>query len=290
MIEHDHVVVGVDGTDDAIAAVKWAAQYASAVSAPLRIVHAVAVLDLFLGEALVMNARAIREERDERGREILRAAEDIVRQDHPGLRVTVSMPEGPVADILARASTTAHMLVLGCRRSGAVHDLVVGSDTIRITRRSHAPVLLHRAPHTERDLSQDPVIVGVDQSDNSARAAELALEMARVFKTRLVVTRFWQPPIGVGSAVGVIDWQALEDSESTALSEWVGRHLTDRAGVEVETACRMSNVAVGLRAMSAAAQMVVVGTRGRSVMAGLLLGSVSQNMIHHAECSVLVVP
>ena len=289
MSDEKTVVVGVDGSDAATAAIHWAAHHAASVCVPLTLVHAVAALDLYLGEAMVMNSRAIREERDERGRQVLRDARQLVRRDHPGVQVTMSMPEGTVADVVTRASETASLVVLGSRRASAVHDLVVGSDAIRITRRSHAPGLLHREGDATAP-THDPVVVGVDQSDNSARAAERALQMACDLGTDLVVARFWQPPIGVASAVGVIDWRGLEDSESATLAQWVDRHLTDRHGVSVTTVSTMCTAAAGLRALSSTAQMLVVGSRGRGAIAGLLLGSVSQNMIHHADCSVLVVP
>jgi nucleotide-binding universal stress UspA family protein len=87
----------------------------------------------------------------------------------------------------------------------------------------------------------------------------------------------------------VYDRAEVEAEESRLLSEALSGWHAKYPDVVVHPDLRHGGTRKSLIGASAAAQLVVVGSRGRGGFAGLLLGSVSQAVLHHAACPVAVV-
>lgn len=123
------------------------------------------------------------------------------------------------------------------------------------------------------------IVVGVDGSAGSKRALEWALAEAelRQVGVRLVY--------GIAARPATYPDEAME-MLSQALAEVGGAP----AGVAVERAAQFGSAAELLLDQAADAELLVVGTRGRGGFAGLVLGSVSQQVVQHAPCPVVVIP
>jgi nucleotide-binding universal stress UspA family protein len=140
------------------------------------------------------------------------------------------------------------------------------------------------------------IVVGVDGSDGAQRALEWAVEEARLRSAALVVVYGWQvPPVVTGAdpfdAPIVLEQETLDAVERSA-KDVVERQLgsVDSSGIDVQRRIEpRSPVDLVLDAASDA-DLVVVGTRGHGGFTGLLLGSVSQQVAHHAPCPVVIVP
>lgn len=136
------------------------------------------------------------------------------------------------------------------------------------------------------------IVVGVDGSEHAARALQFALEEARLRQASLEVVHAWQPTIGSYpyGIVGAFDPAELEVAAKEEL-ESILRSI-DGAGspVPLHATLRCGTPASVLLEVSKGAALVVVGSRGRGGFGGLLLGSVSQQVVHHATCPVVVVP
>jgi nucleotide-binding universal stress UspA family protein len=140
----------------------------------------------------------------------------------------------------------------------------------------------------------DVVVVGVDGSSNGWHALEWALSEAKVRAATLRVVCAFEDPVGtvgLGTAFGAgapitVDPTLVEGAAKDVVDE-----AARRAGdVPVEVVARCDRPADVLVEHSADAVMLVVGSRGHSAMKSMLLGSVSNHVVHHAKCPVVIVP
>ena len=135
------------------------------------------------------------------------------------------------------------------------------------------------------------VVAGVDGSDHGCEALRFALSEAALRGARVTAVRAWSIPPLTTTGVGIMPaYQVVRDglAEGTAaeLAQSV-EEASSEASVEVEVV--QGDAAGALVERSAGAALVVVGSRGRGSVAGPLLGSVSQGVLHHAQCPVAVV-
>jgi nucleotide-binding universal stress UspA family protein len=141
------------------------------------------------------------------------------------------------------------------------------------------------------------IVVGVDGSENSLEALRFALAEARLRGATVVAVHVPHLPMApvVGAPAFVIGdlpdlVQAVEESASQIVADALAEVRDEAAGIDVETVVVRGGVAHELVQASAGADLLVVGSRGRGGFAGLLLGSVSQQCVHHARCPVVIVP
>lgn len=131
------------------------------------------------------------------------------------------------------------------------------------------------------------IVVGVDGSDSSLAALDWALEEARLRSGQVHVVTAWHYPF-IGDAAGKAeDHEAFGEDARRVHAEAVRRASGAGAGVTGEvTEGHPSEV---LLKAAAGADLLVVGSRGHGGFAGMRLGSVSGQAVHHAHCPVLVV-
>jgi nucleotide-binding universal stress UspA family protein len=139
------------------------------------------------------------------------------------------------------------------------------------------------------------IVVGTDGSAAASPAVQWALEEAVRTGSRLTVLRVWEPVIPVGGPLlgtAVLDRPPQSDVIIAELDAEVDE-LHRRSGA---ADIRIDPVVLGgrpkdlLEEESRVADLLVVGSRGRGAVRGMLLGSVSQYLIAHATCPVVVVP
>jgi len=281
------VVVGIDGSDASLGAARWAAEFAATHGIPLILLHAVPRLDWHFARS---DTPA---ERDGNGPQVLAAAEMAVRSAHPDVVTHTSLVKAPVATALADASQSARMVVVG---AGAAEQRALGGHAVRTVHQAQCPVVVWRAPVAMRTGKPLPVVVGVDESESSGRALAEAFDIARAAHAQLTVAHMWEIDAAVGmgdlGGEGNMDWQlldVLETQQRGRMEELVAPLARKYPNAHVVKVFQDVSPAKGLTDLSREAQLVVVGSHGRGRIAGSILGSVSQNLIHHAECPVLVV-
>jgi nucleotide-binding universal stress UspA family protein len=135
------------------------------------------------------------------------------------------------------------------------------------------------------------IVVGVDGSEDSKAALRWAVEEARLRGMRLRVVHAWfaYPAIADGIPIVAEDWTALGESARMFVERFVEEVVGVPEGVELEVAAVHGTSANVLVDASREADLLVVGSRGHGGFSGLLLGSVSQQCVHHAACPVVVV-
>ncbi|MCV7348091.1 universal stress protein [Mycolicibacterium rhodesiae] len=285
--QEQSVVVGIDGSDASLGAARWAAEFATTHALPLTLLHAVPRLEWhFAGDEAPTGPEG-------NGDKVLAAAEADVRSAHPDLVISTATVKSAVATALADAAQSARLLVVG---TGAADHRALGGHAVRIVHRAHCPVAVWRAPVARRTGKPLPVVVGIDDSDASGRALAEAFDIARVLHAQLTVVHMWEIDAAVGmgdlGGAGNMDWQlldVLEAQQRRRMDELVQPLASKYPNAHVVKIFQDVSPAKGLTDLSREAQLVVVGSHGRGRLAGSILGSVGQNLIHHAECPVLVV-
>jgi nucleotide-binding universal stress UspA family protein len=281
------VVAGVDGSECALQAVRWAAAEASRRRVPLRLVSAYAwpvgrhVSDPGLGldyrDMLCTMAR-----------DHLTTAAQAVVSVAPGLEVEQVAVQGSPVPALLAASARAGVLVLGRRGSGGFAGLMTGSVAEHLVAHADCPVVVVRESASAVPASPDaPVVLGVDGSPTGEAAIAFAFDTAARWGAPLVAVHAWSdmtldPPIAA-----VLDFDPVD--EKALLAERLAGWGEKYPEVSVRRHVVRDRPASALVAESNRARLVVVGSRGRGGLAGMLLGSVSRAVLHHAHCPVAVV-
>ena len=136
------------------------------------------------------------------------------------------------------------------------------------------------------DERSAPVIVGVDGSDVSKKALRWAADYAQMSRAPLHALIAWDLPASYGMPA-IYDDVDLESEARTTLAQTVIDALGDSTSVTLQA--ERGHPAAVLVAASSDAGLLVLGSHGHGGFAASLLGSVSQQCIHHAHCPVVVV-
>lgn len=197
------------------------------------------------------------------------------------------------ASALIDAGEGADLLVVGARGQGGFLGLRLGSVSQRVLTHAPCPVIVVRTPEgdTERD-GDDRIVVGIDGSRMSRTALDWSLQEAAWRSTGLVAIHAWTP---IRANPGLLEsalpsFQDFEGAARSLLDDELHRSRQGGPRVEVESRAVRSGAAAALVEASRHHALVVVGTRGRGGITGRLLGSVSQQVAHHAEAPTAVIP
>lgn len=136
------------------------------------------------------------------------------------------------------------------------------------------------------------IVVGIDSSEGSRRALAWAVAEGRLRGATVEAVHAWHLSVLVTSPLGAVPIDTGE-LEASARKEFDGAvDAVDATGLPepIVRTFVTGNPADVLVGAAAGADLIVVGSRGRGGFAGLLLGSVSQQVTHHAPCPVVVIP
>lgn len=195
----------------------------------------------------------------------------------------------PHAAIVTRAeSWEADLVVVGSRGATGLSRVWLGSVAEKVARLAHCPVLIAR-PRSGSGV----VLAGTDFSDPSLPAINAAYAEARRINGRVVLTHCLELPILLPDVAGTTGAELSSELLAEIETEAV-RHLTSAmAGSPVPAEYHLSRerptTALVRLAEHVNADLMVVGTRGRTGIARVLLGSVAEAVVRTAPCSVLVV-
>lgn len=138
-------------------------------------------------------------------------------------------------------------------------------------------------------MSQHPlIVVGVDGSAQSKGALRWAAGQAELVGADLKVVMCWDFP-SFAYWVAIPEGMDLEGDTRKALDDEVAEVLGSKPTVAVSKVVRQGRAASILIEASRGALLLVVGSRGHGEFAGMLLGSVSEHCVTHADCTVVVV-
>ncbi|GAB7110483.1 universal stress protein [Streptomyces phaeofaciens JCM 4814] len=284
------ITAGVDGTDESLAALAWAAREAVRRDLGLRVVHAWR----FQPDA----AADVADRQAQEGwvRDAVERAVATVAERHPGLAVTTDVVEGRPAETLAGAAADAEMLVLGSRGHAAVVGFLLGSVGQQVIAETARPVVLVRAgDKASSEVAGHEIVVGQQgEPQDSAPALRFAFETAAARGATVRAVRAWTlPPVFAYSPASLKlldDAGGLEPYEKKALADALRPWRERFPQVHVVEHVEMGSAGQVLLSVAGRAQLMVVGRRAHRTAVGARIGSVAHGVLHHADCPVAVVP
>jgi len=293
-IARSRVVVGVDGSDGARAALRYAFLAAARRGAALDVVVAYPTgipwrWNPAIDAPPVESVRADLQSRaDSFGAEVRRATPGV--EDVP---VTVLTAPGAAARVLVDSAGDADLLVVGSRGRGAFRSALLGSVALNVVGDAPCPVVVVHQEVPDR-AAGGPVVVGLADSADAPGVLRAALaEAARLGTEVLAVTAY-----EAGD-----DWSDVAASGAPSAAQ-VADHLQERLDAAVEQAGRdaageeqpavRTEVVEGsaydvLAERARDAQLLVVGRRAHSAVSRLMLGSVALHAVVRSPCPVMVV-
>jgi nucleotide-binding universal stress UspA family protein len=282
------IVVGTDGSDEALRAVGWAAREAVRRGAPLRVVAAAATLPRMTQRSAPGQYEKVTDVLlDERDRALAAAAARAAEAD-PSLLIDTDALSGPIAQAVTEAGSGALMLVLGSRGRGAFAALLLGSVSRYAAGHASCPVVVVR---DEAPAPQGRIVVGVGDPDHCGGALDFAFEEADLRGAALTAVHAWQASPGDISRAGPETDALSPEAIGTDAAEQLDALLHDcRAGYpDVRLAQEVvhghpARVLIGLSARS---DLVVIG-RTAAQLTGP--GAVRHAVLNHAHGPVAVVP
>ena len=282
------VVVGVDGSFSAVGAARWAAAVAVKLDAPLQIVHAIPSLGHNLSDAVADIREVEIEIERESATAILKAARHAAEAGHGGLAITTAEVDKPADEALTELSSTAKLIVLGSDEVSLGSAIMIGSTTVSVATHSICPVVAWRGEVTEP--TSQPVVLGVDHDHDSRVAVTAAFEIAHRLGVGVIAVHTWsarRPPGDVTIPVR-IDWKQVEADERHHLSESLTPWIDLYPDVAVTQIVDLDKPSRAILRNARDAQLIVVGSRGRGLLASAFLGSTGLNLLHHSPIPVMI--
>lgn len=281
------IVVCVDGSAAAEAAVAWATREAGLHDLPLTLIHAVA--PVVVGWPVGLLYADMPEWQHETAQQVMDQARKLVNASLNGAKPHEIRTEVIYSDIVPAmidASKEASMIVVGSQGLGALGRLLLGSVTAGLLHHAYCPVAVIHANEDASPAADAPVLVGTDGSPASEAAINLAFDEASRRGVGLIALHAWSD-VGVFPMLGM-DWRDREAEGREILAERLAGFHEQYPGVRVKRVTVCDKPSRWLLEEAEHAQLVVVGSRGRGGFAGMLLGSVSSHVAQAARIPVIV--
>lgn len=283
------IVVATDFSDNATAALDWAIDLAKAHAAKIVLVHAIETELPALTEATGPIDTYVRKELEAVSKR-LSAAHVLAQTEFDRGR-----PWSVIAGIATKAN--ADLIVVGAHGKSKFRPLGTVAD--RLIRTTSIPVLVHRA-RADGALGVRTVLAATDFSDEAALAMETALGLlSRSSETARLVLFHAVPLVNIYDLNTAVHYPTYWDDAERAgglrletLAATLRRQRlqgADHLQVEGKTSRGFPSEAILSEAQTIHADLIALGTVGRSGLNQFFMGSVAQRVLHHAQCPVLVV-
>jgi nucleotide-binding universal stress UspA family protein len=188
------------------------------------------------------------------------------------------------------------LVILGNRGRGLFRRALMGSVSTGVLRHAHCSVLIVRGHEYEREPFGGKLLVAVDGSAEATAAAQAATEMARAAGSEVHVAyalqeERYRPHLGPEMWEG---WEESFDRAELSARSWMeveAQHMRGEGAITVEPHLLIGrpDAAIMWLAEEIGADLVLVGSRGLGAMRRTLIGSVSDSVVSHADCPVMVV-
>ncbi|WAZ19498.1 universal stress protein [Streptomyces cinnabarinus] len=274
------LVAGVDGSPGSLQAVDWAVDEARRHSRELRLVHA-SLWERY--EGVVSSDDPDRPSEQTAAEEVVATAVERARRRDPGVRVSSDVIPDEATHVLLGEAHRAFAVVTGARGRGGLAGLLLGSVALTVAARAHGPVIVVRGDKAGLAGTHERILLGAADPEIAREATRFAFREAEARGCVLDVVRAWRRPARPAA-------EDHDERASALLDALVHEATADHPDVRVRSATVEGPARTVLLDRSAAADLVIIGTRQRSGRFGLQFGRVGHTLLHHAHCPVAVVP
>jgi nucleotide-binding universal stress UspA family protein len=279
------VVVGVDGTEDNVAAVRFAIDEARHTGSGVTLVH---VVPTYLPVAPMLPMAAM--DMTGTGQRLLGMAEKRFGELGPAVPVASELRCGNRAAELVAAAEGARLLVVGRDARPLVERLLMGDVTTGVAARADVPVTVVPGESEARER-HGVVLVGLQSPADPEELLADAFDQAAHRGARLLVLHAWWLPSGyddlVGTPTAVHEWEAVVKRE---MDEVLAPHRARHPGVAVATRVVHDHPGHALVEAAESADLVVISRRGHGLLPSVHLGGVARAVLRGSEAPVRVVP
>lgn len=286
------ILVGVDGSTQSLAAVKWAADRAVRTGCRIHLLCTYALAS-YSSATLDGGFAALDDEALKRGaQQVVDDATELAKK-RGAERVTSSVEPGDPAGVLIEMTKEVDLVVVGSRGGGGFTDRLLGTVSSALPAHAKCPVVIVPKHTSGKKFTPiERIVVGVDGSEVPSSALRRSIDEAEIWDARLTVV----------SAVPIATTTSMMNlTPSTSDHSGVLKNVRKGMGIAIDKALDGREREIARHALdgspasllvefSTAVDLVVVGTRARGGLAGVLLGSTSQTVIGHSTCPVMVVP
>jgi nucleotide-binding universal stress UspA family protein len=284
------VVVGVDGSEGADAALDWATDHARLTHRTLALVHGWDSVPSVWLDQVGADPVTLQAEIRAAGAEVVATAAQRVSERAPEVEVLPVVRHADARALLAGLAAHAEVTVVGSRGRGPISSLLLGSVSSAVAGHATGPVVVVRpggpAPGEGRG-----VLVAVDGEEGCRPPLEAAYDAAAVRGLPLTVLHCtFDARIAAGGAVTADLRQQAEEEARLVVAEAVSGLAEKYPDVDVHVRTIFGHVESELLRVAHDADLVVVGNHRRNPLAAALLGSVSRTFLEHAHGAVMVVP
>jgi nucleotide-binding universal stress UspA family protein len=282
------VIVGVDGTEGSIEALRWAAHDAARRSWPL---HVITCAELPVSvEAVLVGADVSGSSMDATVREfgaVNERAVHLARSFGLALEVTGETVLGSAGYAVVSAASDDDLVVVGATsHPGRINDLL-GSVATVVAHRAHGPVVVvHGADRRPAAIGR--IVVGIDGSPCGDEALMWAVEEAMRSGAELELLHAWSYPYASGRTMPNDPRHEMRLDAMRTLERAELRAKGFCESLRVHSIVSEDSPANAIIEAGRNADLIVVGTRGRGGFASLMLGSVSRTVAQHATVPVVL--
>jgi nucleotide-binding universal stress UspA family protein len=272
------ILVGYDGSPDSDAALLWAAKTAQLEGKPV----SVAIID-----DIGSNPRGMLWWPEPHWAELEARANELLTE--AGVtQAIVHRRKGRLVPMLVALAHDASLLVVGSRGHSRAGEIFIGSVSQHLAGHAPCPVVVVREPDAP-DAGR--IVVGLDGSRASQDALEFACRRAELSGEKVVALRGWRVGTVPVDRRGNLpaEFGDVQAKQEALLAESVAGVRVDYPDIAIQQEAIAVAPGQALVDVSTNASLVVVGSRGLNAFAGMLLGSVSHEVLHRAHCPVAVV-
>jgi nucleotide-binding universal stress UspA family protein len=273
------IVVAVDGGPASYAALLWAATHATERDASLQLVT-------IIEPSWRMN------EEDEKKylevyEEILVAAESFVNKTNPAVQCERRLRHGDPATEIIRASSGAVLTVIGTNKNGKIAGVIRGTLPLRVAGSARCPVIVVPVSWRHREGT---VVVGYHDDQTADEALDFGAREAVMLQRPLHIIHACEIPQGLPLSLGRKSREDFLEMHRLLLSSAVSRIRAEYPRLNCSESLETVSAPEALVRAAQAAELLVVGSHRRGLIAGLILGSVSHDVLLNMPCPVAVVP
>lgn len=286
MNERDLVVVGVDGSEDGLRAVKYGAGMALLTGGELMLVNAVDDT-LMAGAWGVVYDPEVLHEAGVTANSVAR--QHAIANGMPDERIKTEVIMGTPAGVLTRLSEVASLIVVGRRAASGLERMFVGSTSVAVVANAACPVVVISAASNPEDVGDKRLIgVGVNTSPGSDSPLEAGFQQAHLHGARLEIVHVVQPPVGIfGPKLSPAQLEQQLRFAEGGLKEIAGPLSQRYPDVEYSIVVVADSPINELVSRSASYDLLVLGVSD-SHIPGVQLGGLMRGLMAHAMCPLYV--